>query len=342
VQIVECVPNFSEGRNEGIISEIVSAIKLIPEIKVLDVDPGYAANRTVVTFIGPPDGVERAAFSGIREAAELIDMRHHAGNHPRMGATDVCPFIPVQNFSMEECVQLSKRVAKRVGEELHIPVFLYEYSASAPHRKNLAQIRSGEYEGMREKLRDPAWQPDYGPNTLNEKAGVTAIGARKFLIAFNVNLNTADVDIAQDIARTIRTSGRSEETPGRLQNVKAIGWHVPSYNCVQVSMNLTDYTVTPMHRAYEAVAAEAEKRGVRVTGSEIVGLVPWQAFRESGIYFLEKSGNTKPPDTKIIAEEAIDSLGLRDKTDFEPERKILGFPSEDDVNVPLDSRVHKK
>ncbi len=337
MQLVECVPNFSEGRDELVIDEIVRAISRIPEIKMLDVDPGQAANRTVVTFIGPPDAVEQAAFSGIRKAAELIDMRHHTGNHPRMGATDVCPFIPVQNFSMEECVQLSKRAARRVGEELHIPVFLYEYSASAPHRKNLAQIRAGEYEGMQEKLADSVWKPDYGPNSLNEKAGVTAIGARKFLIAFNVNLNTSNEIIAKDIARTIRSSGRPVKASGRLQHVKAIGWYVPEYGCAQVSMNLTDYTITPMHEAYEVVAAEAKRRGAKVTGSEIVGMIPLQAIRESGVYFLKKLGYSEPFETERVLAAAIESLGLQDKTDFDQEKKVLEFQQADEVRRPSGS-----
>ncbi len=396
MQLVECVPNFSEGRDKTIIRSIVSALEQIPGIRVLHVDVGRDANRTVVTFIGPPDAAEEAAFQAIRTAARSIDLRHHRGTHPRMGATDVCPFIPLRDMTMDECVELSERLAKRVGEELQIPVFLYANSARFDHRRNLAEIRQGEYEGMQEKLRDSAWYPDYGPAQLHEQAGCIAIGARNFLIAYNVNLRTTDVAYATDIALDIRTKGRSVRTgdteplyllgeqkrhengryfcgscefsaqtvdqlaehtqslhgynlyrlledhnqdpanlegepvkrPGELPHVKALGWYVEEYGCAQVSMNLTDYRNTPLHRVYETVQQEAGRRNIEVSGSEIVGMVPYDALLETGEYYLRRAGYTTMPEPVTILETAIASLGLRDKTDFEIAEKVLGFQKE--------------
>lgn len=394
MQLVECVPNFSEGRDKTTIRTIVSAIEQIPGIRVLHVDIGLDANRTVVTFTGPPDAAGEAAFQAIRTAARFIDLRRHSGTHPRMGATDVCPFVPLRDISIEECVKLSEHLARRVGEELGIPVFLYAESASLAYRRNLAEIRRGEYEGMKEKLRDPVWHPDYGPGKLHEQAGCIAIGARNFLIAYNVNLKTTDVAYARDIALEVRTKGRTVRTgntnplyfmgeqkrhekdryfcsscvfsaqtvdhlaehiqsihgydlyqllgehnqdpahlegepvkrPGKLPHVKALGWYVEEYGCTQVSMNLTDFTKTPLHRVYEEIKQEAKQRGVAVSGSEIVGMVPYDALRETGEYYLRKAGCSVMPEPVAILETAIASLGLRDKGDFKIAEKVLGFP----------------
>ena len=304
MKLIECVPNFSEGVDESIINQITNEISSMNEVTLLDVDPGKDTNRTVVTFIGSPDQVIEAAFLAIQKASMLIDMRKHKGEHPRMGATDVCPLIPVAEVSMEECVQYSHQLAKKVADELNISVFLYEESASNLRRKNLSNIRKGEYEGMKEKLQTKKWTPDYGPNSLNAKSGVTAIGARNFLIAYNINLNTRDKKIATDIALDIREAGRAKrdknnkilrkkdgsiiKVPGSLKDTKAVGWYIEEYKKAQVSINLTNYKSTSIHSAFEEVRKQANKRGVRVTGSEIVGLVPKQAILESGFFYLNK------------------------------------------------------
>ncbi|HTD02082.1 MAG TPA: glutamate formimidoyltransferase, partial [Chthoniobacterales bacterium] len=292
-KLIECVPNFSEGRDEDVIRQISDAIKSTDGVSLLDVDPGATTNRTVVTFVGSPEAAVEAAFRGIQKAAELIDMRKHKGAHPRMGATDVCPFIPVSNVSWEEAIACAQKLGKRVGEELKIPVYLYEKAAKDKSRSNLAVIRTGEYEGFAEKIKKPEWNPDFGPAKLNEKAGATAIGTREFLVAYNVNLNTKSVRRANSVAFDVREQGRFKtedgtpsgkrvldakgepvRMPGMLKHVKAIGWFVKEYGIAQVSMNLTNIEETPLHAAFEACFEAANKRGLRVTGSEIVGMVP--------------------------------------------------------------------
>jgi glutamate formiminotransferase/formiminotetrahydrofolate cyclodeaminase len=307
--IIECVPNFSEGRNLQTIKLITDAIETVEGIRLLDVDPGKATNRTVVTFVGAPADVIEAAFRGIQKAAEVIDMRNHTGEHPRMGATDVCPLIPVSGISMEETAEYAKQLAERVANELQIPTFLYEYAQSNPARTNLSVIRGGEYEGFFEKIKLPEWAPDYGKAVMNPTAGATVIGSRDFLIAYNVNLNTKSTRIANRIAFDVREAGRVKREgnpysgkivtdengeairiPGKLKSVKAIGWYIEEYNMAQISMNLTNYKITPLHVAFEETRTAADVRGVRVTGSELVGLIPLQPLLDAGKYFLEKQG----------------------------------------------------
>src|SRR5467141_1915138 len=292
-KLIECVPNFSEGRDEKIIRQITDAIESTEGVSLLDVDPGVTTNRTVVTFVGSPEAAVEAAFRGIQKASELIDMRKHKGAHPRMGATDVCPFIPISNVSWEEAIACAKQLGKRVGDELKIPVYLYEKAAKNLSRSNLAVIRAGEYEGFSEKIKQPKWKPDFGPAKLNERAGATAIGAREFLVAYNANLNTKSVRRATSVAFDVRENGRIKtddgtpsgkpvldengepvRIPGTLKHVKAIGWYVEEYGIAQVSMNLTNIEETPLHAAFDACDQSATKRGLRVTGSEIVGMVP--------------------------------------------------------------------
>ena len=339
MKLIECVPNFSEGVDETIINQITNEISSMNEVTLLDVDPGKDTNRTVVTFIGRPDQVIEAAFLAIKKASMLIDMRKHKGEHPRMGATDVCPLIPVAEVSMEECVQYSHQLAKKVADELNISVFLYEESASDARRKNLSNIRKGEYEGMKEKLQTQKWTPDYGPNSLNAKSGVTAIGARNFLIAYNINLNTRDKKIATDIALDIREAGRAKrdknnkilrkkdgsiiKLPGSLKDTKAVGWYIEEYKKAQVSINLTNYKSTSIHSAFEEVRKQANKRGVRVTGSEIVGLVPKQAILESGLFYLYKQNKSTAIPEKDIIDMAIDSLGLNEISTFNQSESIV-------------------
>ena len=339
MKLIECVPNFSEGVDESIIKEITHEISSVNNVTLLDVDPGKDTNRTVVTFIGSPDEVVSAAFLAIKKAAILIDMTKHKGEHPRMGATDVCPLIPITGVSMDECVKYSHQLAKKVADELNISVFLYEESASNAKRKNLSNIRKGEYEGMQEKLQTKDWTPDYGPNILNEKSGVTAIGARNFLIAYNVNLNTRDKKIATDIALDIREAGRARrdknnkilrkkdgsmrKIPGSLKETKAVGWYIDEYKKAQVSINLTNYNITSIHSAFEEVRNQANKRGVRVTGSEIVGLVPKQALLESGLFYLTKQKKSTAIPEKDIIDIAIDSLGLNEISPFNQFESII-------------------
>ena len=339
MKLIECVPNFSEGVDESIIKEITHEISSVNNVTLLDVDPGKDTNRTVVTFIGTPDKVISAAFLAIKKAAILIDMTKHKGEHPRMGATDVCPLIPITGVSMDECVKYSHQLAKKVADELNISVFLYEESASNAKRKNLSNIRKGEYEGMQEKLQTKEWTPDYGPNILNEKSGVTAIGARNFLIAYNVNLNTRDKKIATDIALDIREAGRARrdknnkilrkkdgsmrKIPGSLKETKAVGWYIDEYKKAQVSINLTNYNITSIHSAFEEVRNQANKRGVRVTGSEIVGLVPKQALLESGLFYLTKQKKSTAIPEKDIIDIAIDSLGLNEISPFNQFESII-------------------
>lgn len=397
MKIVECVPNFSEGRDRSVIDAITEAITSAEDIRLLNVDMGESANRTVVTFLGTDESVREGAFRGIDKASQLIDMRRHKGTHPRMGATDVCPFVPVRDIGMPEVDTCARDVARRVGEALEIPVFLYEQSATSPVRENLAAIRSGEYEGMAEKLKSSRWKPDFGPDRLNEKSGCTAIGAREFLIAFNINLDTVNPDHARDIALELRQIGRVARTgetepfyshgeilryaeddfacgtceyransldvlaehtqnsheydllrlfeehrytpddligkgvvrPGKFKYVKALGWYVPEYGCAQITMNLTNYRVTPLHAVYEEAKRQAGRRGLRVTGSEIVGLVPYDALRMAGAFYQEQYGHAGESVPEELLEIAVESLGLRDKTEFDIREKVLGLPGDD-------------
>ncbi len=402
-KIVECVPNFSEGKDKEIIDKICAAIETVDTVEILDVDMGADTNRTVVTFIAESEYVEDAAYKGIEKAAELINMSKHTGAHPRMGATDVCPFIPVSNITMEECVDIAKRLGKKVGNELSIPIFLYEAAATNEKRLNLANVRSGEYEGLSEKLRDPEWKPDFGPNKPNVKSGATAIGAREFLIAYNINLNTTDRTYANEIAYELRERGRWKrinqkdnfyykgdivnfaegyypdgnsdyvgtslkeiedyyQNDGRdfrkryhslgldpdnligkpvykdgiFTHVKGLGWVIPEYNRAQISMNLTNYKISSIHNIYDAACKEAEKRGLRVTGSEIVGLIPYQAIESAGKHYLRKMGKSSGMPPVDLINIAIQSLGLTDVSDFNPSDKVLGMPK---INGELANRV---
>jgi len=394
-KLIECVPNFSEGKNKDIIKQITDAIESIDGIKLLDVDPGEEMNRTVVTFVGTPEQVKEAAFLGIKKASELIDMSKHKGSHPRMGATDVCPFIPINGVTVEECIELSKDVAKRVGDELQIPIYLYEKSAQKPERENLAVIRKGEYEALEKKLKDENWKPDFGPAKFNAKAGGTVMGVREFLIAYNISLNSREPKHATDIAFELREKGRSareltegdfyyksekilkyeknkypcghhdfvgktiEETiehckkehdydlaellqlhgidpkhpegdsvkiPGKFKHCKAIGWMVPEYGRAQISINLTNYHVTSMHHVLEEARKLAMERGLVVTGSEIVGMVPYQALLETGKYYLKLQHRSAGIPIKDILATAVQSLGLNDVSDFKIEERVLGLP----------------
>jgi len=341
MKIVECVPNFSEGRDTQIINQITGEIEQVEGITLLDVDPGKGTNRTVVTFVGTPEGVVEAAFQAIAKAAEVIDMSTHSGAHARMGATDVCPFVPVSGVTMDDCVELSKQLAKRVGEELEIPVYLYEKSATKPERKNLADIRKGEYEALPEKLKDPDFKPDFGPAKFNKKSGATVIGAREFLIAYNINLNTRRKKLAKEIALTIREKGRYKRdknrkivrdkngkklrVPGKFEYCKAVGWYMEDFGRAQISMNLTNYKVSPPHKVFDECCKLAADLGVRVTGSELVGLIPLQALKEAGRYFLRKQGKTiGVPESELI-HIAVLSMGLGDLYPFEKEKKIIEY-----------------
>ncbi len=343
-KIVECVPNFSEGRDLKIINSIVDAIKSVEGVYVLDVDPGADTNRTVVTFMGSPEAVKEGAFRGIKKASELIDMRKHKGAHPRMGATDVCPFVPVSGVTMDECIEIAKEVGKRVWDELKIPVYLYEYAATSPERKSLANIREGEYEGLPEKLKDPNWKPDFGEPFFNEKSGATVIGAREFLIAYNINFNTRNKKKVHQIALNIREKGRAKRDekgkivrdengnkimiPGKFKELRAIGWYIEEYGCAQLSMNFTNYKITPPHIVFDEVCKEAEEMGLRVTGSELVGLIPLEAMLMAGRHYLRKQGgNTGVPEKELI-HIAIRSLGLSDIVPFDPEEKIIEYKLE--------------
>lgn len=394
-QLIECVPNFSEGQNSEVIDRIIAEIKSTEGVTLLDVDPGFEMNRTVVTFIGNPEGIKTAAFSAIKKAAELIDMRRHKGSHPRMGATDVCPFVPVSGVSTEDCINLSIEVAKRVGNELGIPVYLYEKSAQSPERENLANIRMGEYEALEEKLKKVEWKPDFGPAVFNPGAGATVIGVREFLIAYNINLNTTESKYATDIAFELREKGRSArrgnvipfyfkgqkilkyksgsypcgscefisekieglinhckdrhnydliqllkannidpeniegksvKKPGLFSHCKAIGWMVPEYKRSQISINLTNYKITPLHEVMEAARKLAEERGIVVTGSEIVGMVPYAALLETGKYYLRKQHRSTGIPVQDVLEVAVQSLGLNDVSDFNIKERVLGLP----------------
>ncbi len=396
-QIVECVPNFSEGRDKKVIDEIIKAIESVSGIEILDIDMGADTNRTVVTFIGNPNIISEAAFQGVKKASELIDMRTHEGTHPRMGSTDVCPFIPVANVSMDECIEIAKKTGKRIGTELKIPVYLYENAASNEERRNLATVRSGEYEGLKEKLKDSNWKPDYGKTDFNAEAGATAVGAREFLIAYNINLNTNDRTYANEIAYEIRERGRWKREgniepfyykgdvvyfdknkypdgnsdfvgknfeelsdyykkeygkdlrkryeslgldpdnligkpvykEGKFTHVKGLGWVIPEYNRAQISMNLTNYKISPLHEIFDFASIEAEKRGIRVTGSEIVGLIPYDAMKNAAEHYLSKMHKSPGLPILDLMNIAIQSLGLSDVVNFNPMDKVLGMPKSD-------------
>jgi glutamate formiminotransferase/formiminotetrahydrofolate cyclodeaminase len=341
-KLIECVPNFSEGRDQNVIREITDAIESVDGVSLLDVDPGASTNRTVVTLVGDPHAAVEAAFRGIKKAAELIDMRKHKGAHPRMGATDVCPFIPVSNVSWEEAIDCANRLGKRVGEELKIPVYLYEKAAKHKSRSNLSVIRSGEYEAFFEKIKQPEWKPDLGPAVFNEKSGATVIGVRDFLVAYNVNLNTKSVRRATSIAFDVREQGRVKtedgtpsgkpvldsngepvRVPGMLKHVKAIGWFVKEYGIAQVSMNLTNIEETSLHVAFDTCAEAAANRGLRVTGSEIVGMVPKKCLVDAGHYFLRKQRWSEGASEEELIDIAIRSMGLSELKPFDPKEKVI-------------------
>ncbi len=341
-KLIECVPNFSEGRDQNIIHQITDAIESVDDVSLLDVDPGASTNRTVVTFVGEPDAAVEAAFRAIQKAAELIDMRKQKGAHPRMGATDVCPFIPVTNVSWEEAIDCVNRLGKRVGEELKIPVYLYEKAAKHKSRTNLSVIRAGEYEAFFEKIKQPKWKPDFGPAVFNEKSGGTVIGVRDFLVAYNVNLNTKSVRRATSVAFDVREQGRVKteddtpsgkpvldsngepvRVPGMLKHVKAIGWFVKEYGIAQVSMNLTNIEETPLHVAFDACVEAAAKRGLRVTGSEIVGMVPRKCLVDAGRFFLRKQRCSEGASEEELIDIAIRSMGLSELKPFDPKEKVI-------------------
>ena len=351
-RLIECVPNFSEGRDIIIINKIAESVSKVSGIKVLDIYTGADTNRTVITFAGTPDDVTEAAFRGIKTASELIDMSKHKGKHPRIGATDVCPLIPLKGISMEETVEYAHKLAKRAGEELNIPVYCYEYAAFSGERRNLENIRAGEYEGLRNKMSSPGGKPDFGPNEWSdrvEKTGAVIIGARNYLIAFNINLNTDSVKIAKDIAADIRESGRIDynsgktgnsiqkvtegveaRIPGSLKKVKALGWYIKEFGCTQISMNITDMNVTPVHLAFEEVVRQAEKRGVRVTGSELVGLIPLKAMLDAGRYFRNKMNLKESNNEDQIIKSAVKYLGLDTLHPFNPFDKIIEYKIQTD------------
>jgi glutamate formiminotransferase/formiminotetrahydrofolate cyclodeaminase len=353
-QLIECVPNFSEGRNLTIIKQITDQVESVEGVKLLNVDPGKATNRTVVTFVGTPDAVVEAAFRAIKMAGDLIDMSSHKGEHPRMGATDVCPFIPIANISMEETAKYAQKLAKRVGEELKIATYLYEEAQSNPARKNLSVIRAGEYEGFFKKIKQPDWKPDFGPDEFDTKRGATVIGARDFLIAYNVNLNTTSVRRANSVAFDVREAGRVKREgnpitgtivkdangnplsiPGTLKSVKAIGWYIEEYGIAQISMNLTNIRITSMHEAFDEVCMKATERGLRVTGSELVGLVPLNAMLEAGKYFLRKQKRSTGVSEKELIKIAIKSLGLDELGPFKPEERIIEYLLRDVAKAKL-------
>jgi glutamate formiminotransferase/formiminotetrahydrofolate cyclodeaminase len=393
-KIVECVPNFSEGRDASLIKQITDQIESVKAVQLLDVDPGADTNRVVVTFIGSPEAAKEAAFRAAKRASELIDMSKHRGTHPRLGALDVCPFVPVAGVTIDECVAIAKEVGRRLGEELQIPVYLYEYAATRPERKNLANIRAGEYEGLPQKLADPNWTPDFGPRTFNAKSGATVVGARDFLIAYNINLNTTDKRYADDIAYALRERGRHKRQgnispfyykgklvkfepnkfpcgpcdfvagsfdelaahyrdvhgkdlvarykelgyregefvgkevydDGKFTHVKAVGWVVEKYQRAQISINLTNYKISPAHLVLEEAREQARQRGLVVTGSEIVGVVPYEAMLESGKFYLRRMLKSAGIPYRDVIETALQSLGLRDVSEFDIDKKVIGLP----------------
>lgn len=344
-QLIECVPNISEGRNEAKIKAITAVVETVEGVKLLDVDPGKATNRTVITFVGEPEAVIEAAFLLIKKASELIDMRNHQGEHPRFGATDVCPLVPISGITMEETVKYAHKLAKRVGEELAIPVYCYENAAQEEKRKNLANCRSGEYEGLKEKLNDAAWKPDFGPSIFNEqvqKSGATAISARDFLIAYNVNLNSTSTRRANAVAFDIREAGRmlkengvEKRIPGKLKAVKGIGWFIDEYGIAQISYNLTNISITSMHVAFDETCKAAQERGLRVTGSELIGLIPLKAMLDAADYYLIKQERSLGCSEKEKIKIAIKSLGLDELKPFNPDEKIIEYILEKDAPKKL-------
>ena len=341
--LIECVPNFSEGRDPAVIKQITDAIESVAGVRLLNVDPGQATNRTVVTLVGAPESVIEAAFRAIRVAGEVIDMRHHTGEHPRMGATDVCPLVPISGITVTEAANWARKLAERVGRELKLPVYLYEAAQPNKTRSNLAAIRAGEYEGLAQKLEKPEWQPDFGPARFDARRGATVIGARDFLVAYNVNLNTTSTRRANAIAFDVREAGRTAQDaagndvvqPGTLKAVKAIGWYIAEYGVAQVSMNLTNIDVTPVHVAFDEVCRAAEKRGVRVTGSELVGLVPLRCLLDAGRHFLIKQQRSVGVSDRDLVKIAVRSLGLDDLAPFKPEERVLEYL----LNDPTTSRL---
>lgn len=343
-QLIECVPNFSEGQDMNIIRQITDEIESVEGVKLLDVDPGKATNRTVVTFVGEPNQVVQAAYLAIKKAAELIDMSKHLGEHPRMGATDVCPLIPIANITMDEVVEYAHQLGKLAGQDLGIPLYMYEAAATTPERSNLAVIRAGEYEALPEKLQKSEWKPDYGPARFNARAGATVIGARDFLIAYNVNLNTTSVRRANSVAFDVREKGRVKREghpitgkvvmdengeqvrePGACKFVKGIGWFIEEYGIAQISMNLTNISVTPFHIVFEECCKSADKRGLRVTGSELVGLIPLHVMLNAGKYFLKKQQRSTGVSEAELIKIAVKSLGLDELGDFDPAKKIIEY-----------------
>ncbi len=353
MKLVECVPNFSEGRDDKKINSITDEIKNTSGVWLLDVDPGADTNRTVVTFVGSPEAILEAAFRAIKKASEVIDMREHKGEHPRMGATDVCPFVPVRDVTMEDCVEIARELGARVAEELNIPVYLYEEAATEEKRRDLANIRKGEYEGLLEKLKDSEWKPDFGEPVFNERSGATIVGAREFLIAYNVNLNTRDRKLANKIAKNIRESGHAKrdengkiirdedgntiKVPGKLKATKAIGWYVEEYGVAQISINLINYKITPPHIVFEEISKEADDLGLRVTGSELVGLIPKDAMIQAGKYYLEKQGKSRGAPESEVIHCAVKSLGLDEISKFNPEDKIIEYR----INKEIDRLIDK-
>jgi len=356
-QLIECVPNFSEGCNMAVIKQITNRIESVEGVRLLDVDPGKATNRTVVTFVGTPDEVIEAAFLAVKKASEVIDMRTHKGEHPRFGATDVCPLIPIAGITMEETAEYARKLAARIGNELGIPVYCYENAAFTSERRNLANNRSGEYEGLPKKLADPHWKPDFGPAVFNERvalSGATAVGARDFLVAYNVNLNTTSVRRANAVAFDIREKGRPVRegnlvtgkikkdehgneiwTPGSLKACKAIGWFIEEYGIAQVSINLTNISITPVHVAFEDACLKAQERGMRVTGSELVGLIPLKAMTDAGKYFLRRQNRSVGVSQEELVKIAVKSLGLDDLKPFNPKEKIIEYLLEGDKSHKL-------
>lgn len=344
MQLIECVPNFSEGVNMDVIRQITHEIENVEGVKLLNVDPGKATNRTVVTFVGEPSAVVEAAFRAIRKAGELIDMSRHKGEHPRMGATDVCPLIPISNISMQETAAYAQQLAKRVGEELGIPVYLYEEAQADKKRSNLSVIRNGEYEGFFKKIKLPEWRPDFGPSEMDEKRGATVIGARDFLVAYNINLNTTSTRRANSIAFDVREAGRvlregnpitgkivtnadgsPKTVPGTLKSVKAIGWFIEEYGVCQISMNLTNINITPVHIAFDEVCKRATERGIRVTGSELVGLIPLKSLLDAGRFFLRKQNRSVGVSERELIKIAVKSMGLDELAPFKPEERIIEY-----------------
>ena len=353
-QLIECVPNFSEGIDLNVIKQITNEVESVEGVKLLNVDPGKATNRTVVTFVGTPEAVVEAAFLAIKKAGELIDMSKHKGEHPRMGATDVCPFIPISNITMEETAKYARKLAEKVGNELNLPVYCYEAAQPDKRRSNLSVIRNGEYEGFFKKIKEPSWKPDFGHAEMDAKRGATVIGARDFLVAYNINLNTTSTRRANSVAFDVREAGRvmregntltgkiilnedgsPKSIPGKLKSVKAIGWYIEEYGVCQISMNLTNISITPVHIAFDEVCKSAESRGLRVTGSELVGLIPLQSLLDAGKYFLRKQQRSTGVSEAELIKIAVKSLGLDELAPFKPEERIIEYLLAAEKSAPL-------